>query len=68
MLDKIIIIHAVIKLMFHLTGDLFDIQGFHSVILENGAVPLNVLEELIVEWIHETHTGSIYTQLMANGN
>ena len=34
-------------------GDLFDIHEFHSVILGNCAVPVNVLEELFLEWQHE---------------
>ena len=29
----------------------FDIRGFHDVILENGTVPLNVLETIVNEWI-----------------
>ena len=32
-------------------GDKFDIRTFHDAILENGAVPLNVLENHINEWI-----------------
>lgn len=33
-------------------GDNFDIREFHDVILENGAVPLSVLEELVDNWIN----------------
>ena len=39
-------------------GDLFDIQGFHSVILDNGAVPLSVLEELVTEWQQDVINGN----------
>ncbi|QDT70004.1 hypothetical protein MalM25_29480 [Planctomycetes bacterium MalM25] len=35
-------------------GDCFDVRAFHDAVLENGAVPLTTLEELIREWIdHE---------------
>ena len=32
-------------------GDKFDLKDFHTVVLENGAVPLTVLERLVGEWI-----------------
>lgn len=32
-------------------GDRFDIRKFHQVVLSNGAIPLNVLENLTNEWI-----------------
>ena len=32
-------------------GDDFEIRKFHDVILENGAVPLSILEEIVDEWL-----------------
>ncbi len=32
-------------------GESFDIRDFHAVVLENGAVPLDMLEELVDAWI-----------------
>ncbi len=32
-------------------GAKFDIRRFHNAVIDNGAVPLNVLEQLIDEWI-----------------
>ena len=34
-------------------GDQFDIQDFHRVVLENGAVPLEILEQLMDQYIAE---------------
>ena len=35
-------------------GDKFDIRAFHEVVLSNGAVPLNVLEDLVNDWVSAT--------------
>ncbi|WP_378187253.1 DUF885 family protein [Aquimarina sp. W85] len=35
-------------------GDKFDIREFHDVVLTNGALPLNVLEQLVNDWIDKT--------------
>ncbi|MGY5850591.1 DUF885 domain-containing protein [Salegentibacter sp. F14] len=34
-------------------GDDFDIREFHDLILLNGAMPLNILEERVMNWIEE---------------
>ncbi|MGM0933192.1 MAG: DUF885 domain-containing protein [Bacteroidota bacterium] len=34
-------------------GDDFDIREFHDLILLNGAMPLNILEERVMDWIEE---------------
>jgi len=37
-------------------GDKFDIKDFHDVILRNGALPLNILEENINNWIDDNES------------
>ena len=37
-------------------GDKFDIAEFHDVILANGSVPLDILEQLVDNWIKATKT------------
>lgn len=37
-------------------GTRFDIRGFHAVVLENGSVPLDVLESLVNDWIATQRT------------
>ena len=38
-------------------GDKFDIRQFHEVLLRNGSVPLDVLEELVNRWIKSKQAG-----------
>jgi uncharacterized protein (DUF885 family) len=38
-------------------GDKFDVRQFHEVILSNGSVPLDMLEELVDRWIKSKQTG-----------
>jgi len=38
-------------------GDKFDIRQFHEVVLNNGSVPLDVLEELVDRWIKSKQAG-----------
>ena len=35
-------------------GPTFDIRSFHDVVLRNGSIPLNILEEQVREWISQT--------------
>ena len=37
-------------------GPKFNLKDFHAVVLENGAVPLNLLEKLVDEWIATNKT------------
>ncbi len=47
-MNKILEVRAAAKTKL---GDKFDIREFHGVVLNNGAVPLNVLEEMVDEWV-----------------
>lgn len=37
----------------HALGEDFDLRKFHDAVLENGAIPLSVLEDIINTWIEE---------------
>jgi len=38
-------------------GDKFDLRQFHEVVLGNGSVPLDVLDELVDCWIRSKQIG-----------
>ena len=46
MLKKQLVLWAMNKM-----GDKFDLKKFHSLVLNQGIVPLFILEDLIDEWI-----------------
>ena len=48
-------------------GAKFDIRAFHDVILENGTVPLSVLETIVNEWITK-ELGPAKVPLTGGGN
>ena len=39
-------------------GPRFNLKDFHSVVLENGGVPLTVLDKLVNEWITKTQAST----------
>ena len=39
-------------------GAQFDLREFHDVILLNGPVPLDVLEDLVDDWIEKVKSGA----------
>jgi uncharacterized protein (DUF885 family) len=39
-------------------GPKFDLKDFHAVVLENGGVPLTLLDSLVDEWIAKTKGGT----------
>jgi len=40
-------------------GERFDMRTFHNVVLSNGALPLNILEEVVQDYIRATQAGSV---------
>lgn len=56
-MNKILELRAKAKQKLGAEG--FDIREFHDVLLTNGALPLNVLEELVDEWIKNKGKKSI---------
>ena len=38
-------------------GDKFDLRDFHDVVLKNGAVPLDILERIVNDYIEATRSG-----------
>lgn len=47
-MNKILELRSIAK---NKLGDKFDVREFHEVVLTNGAVPLNVLEEMVNKWV-----------------
>ena len=43
-------------------GDKFDLRSFHDTVLENGAVPLDVLEAHVTAWIDRQRAGKTVAQ------
>ena len=39
-------------------GEDFDIREFHNVVLLNGAMPLDILEQVVHDWINERSAGA----------
>lgn len=42
-------------------GDRFDIKQFHTVVLKNGSMPLDILEQVVDAWIEETASSRVET-------
>ena len=38
-------------------GPRFDIKGFHAAILEHGALPLTVLDQVVDRWLQDQRNG-----------
>lgn len=47
--------------IFIFAGSKFDIKDFHSIILKDGALPLDILTKNVNQWIDETKRGSSVT-------
>lgn len=43
-------------------GDKFDVRTFHDKVLENGALPLSILEQVINEWLEQDKPQVPYTR------
>ena len=40
-------------------GGQFDIRAFHEVVLSNGAVPLNILDDIVNTWFADTRSKQV---------
>ncbi len=38
-------------------GEKFDIRAFHDLVLDSGPVPLNILEQMVKDWVTKTKNG-----------
>jgi len=41
-------------------GDKFDIRGFHDAVIDSGALPMNLLEQRVDQWIAEVKAGGVH--------
>jgi uncharacterized protein (DUF885 family) len=48
-------------------GERFDLRAFHDVMLKNGCVPLEILEQLVDEWIEKSRGGKTRFQQAFSG-
>lgn len=46
------------KIIVSVSGVHFDVREFHKVVLNAGAMPLNLLEKLVDDYISETKTAA----------
>ncbi|KAL5003933.1 hypothetical protein ScPMuIL_017389 [Solemya velum] len=45
-------IHQMREMAEEMLGERFDVRDFHLTVLENGALPLHLLERVVREWVH----------------
>lgn len=64
-LNLMILLHShlylILFFIFIFAGSKFDIKDFHSIILKDGALPLDILTKNVNQWIDETKRASSVT-------